>query len=82
MKDISKIIFKLSKKRYKGIINIATGKKVYLKNIAKIILKKYNKENYKFIDNKLQTSLIGDIKKLKKITNFKSHKSIEKMIFH
>ena len=82
MNDISKIIFELSKKKYKGIINIATGKKVYLKNIAKIILKKYNKENYKFIDNKLQTSLIGDIKKLKKITNFKSHKSIEKMIFH
>jgi UDP-glucose 4-epimerase len=82
MQDISKIIFKLSKKKYKGILNIASGKKIYLKNIAKIILRKYNKKNYEFIDNNPQTSLIGDTKKLKKITNFKSYKSIEKMIFH
>ena len=52
MNDISKIIFILYKKKYQGILNVASGKKVYLKDIAKIILKKYKKKNFKFVDNK------------------------------
>ncbi len=81
MNDISKIIFYLCKKKYKGILNIASGKKIYLKDIAKVILKKYKKKNYIFIDNNHQTSLIGNITKLKRIKNFKINSSIEKLIF-
>lgn len=81
MNDISKIIYYLCKIKYKGILNIASGKKVFLKNIALIILKKYNKSNYKFLDNKKQTSLIGNISKLKKIKNFTIKKSIKDLMF-
>ena len=44
MKDISKIILHLCKIKHKGIVNIASGKKTYLKDIANIILKKYKKK--------------------------------------
>jgi len=52
-----------------------------LRDIAKLILKKYNKKNYEFIDNKVETSLIGDISKLKKITKLKINDPIKKLIF-
>lgn len=81
MIDISKIIIYLMRIRYKGIINIASGKKTYLKDIALIILKKFNKNNYEFLDNKIQTSLIGDISKLKKIKKFKINSSLNSLIF-
>ena len=81
MANISKVIIHLLNKRYNGIINIASGKKIHLKDIAITILKKYNKTNYEFIDNKVETSLIGDISKLKKITKFKINDSIKKLIF-
>jgi UDP-glucose 4-epimerase len=81
MSDINKIIFYLMKIKFKGIINIASGKKIYLKDLAKIILKKYNKKYYQFIDNKVSTSLIGNIQKLKKIKKFSLNNSIEKLIF-
>ena len=81
MISISKIIFSLLDKRYKGIINIASGKRLHLKDIAKLILKKYNKKNYEFIDNKIETSLIGNISKLNKITKLKIDDPIKRLIF-
>ena len=62
MKDISKIIFSLYKKKFSGIINIGSGKKILLKNIALNILKKYNKKA-DFLKNKKSTSLIANVQK-------------------
>tara|TARA_B100000989_G_scaffold285589_1_gene253435 strand:- start:16808 stop:17620 length:813 start_codon:yes stop_codon:yes gene_type:complete len=81
MMNISKIIFSLLDKRFKGIINISSGKSLHLRDIAKIILKKYNKKNYEFIDNKIETSLVGNISKLKKITKLKINDPVKKLIF-
>ena len=81
MINISKIIFSLLDKRFKGIINIASGKSLHLRDIAKIILKKYNKKNYEFIDNKIETSLIGNISKLKKITKLNINDPVKRLIF-
>ena len=81
MTNISKIIFFLLQKRYKGIINIASGNPIHLKDIALTILREYNKKNYKFIDNNTATSLVGNISKLKKITNFRINDSIKRLIF-
>ncbi len=80
MSDISKIIFFLYQKKYRGIINIGSGKAVLLKDIAKIICKKFNKE-YEFKDNKKRTFLVADNKKLKKLYNFSLIKKINKLIF-
>ncbi len=80
MKDISKIIFNLYKKNFKGIINIGSGQSICLKNIAKIICKKYKKK-FQFIDNNKVTYLVADIKKLKKIYKFNFLKKIEQQIF-
>ena len=80
MKDISKIILVLLKKRFQGIINLGTGEKVYLKKIALIISKKY-KKSLIFLDNKDATFLVADVKKLKKIYKRKLSTRIEKMIF-
>ena len=81
MSDISKIIFILLKKNFKGIINIATGKKIHLKKIAKIICKKYKKNNFTFVDNINPTFIIANINKLKKICKYKPNQKIEKLIF-
>ena len=48
------------------IINLGTGKKVYLKKIALIISKKYKKKVF-FSDNKNTTNLLANNNKLKKI---------------
>ena len=80
MEDISKIINILQKKQYVGFINIGSGKKIYLKDIAKIILKKYNKKA-SFKDNKNPTYLIADIRRLKKITKINFKSNIKNMIF-
>lgn len=80
MNDISQIIFKLYSQKFCGVLNLGSGKKVYLKDIAKIIAKKYHKKII-FKDNKKLTSLIADNKKLKKIIKFKLASKIEKMIF-
>lgn len=81
MEDIAKIMLYLYKIKYKGVVNIASGKNTYLKNIALLILRKYRKKNYQFVDNEIPTSLGGNISKLKKIKNFKIIKSIERLIF-
>lgn len=63
---ICKAIYFLWKKKFSGIINIASGQKIYLKNIVKFLLEK-NKKKYRFIDNKISTSLIADISKIKSL---------------
>ncbi len=80
MEDISNIIFILMKKNFSGIINIGSGRKTYLKDIAKIILKKYKKKA-NFIDISKSTYLLSDNFKLKKIINFKINSNLNKMIF-
>ena len=80
MIDISKIIYFLYKKKFKGIINIGTGKSTPLKKIAKIICKKYNKK-YEFKDNKKDTYLVANNNKLKKIYKFNIKQKIESIIF-
>jgi nucleoside-diphosphate-sugar epimerase len=80
MEDIAKIIFFLLKKKYKGIINFGTGHGTYLKDIAKIIAKKHEKDVI-FNDNKKITHLVADITKLKNIYKIKFSKKIEKKIF-
>jgi hypothetical protein len=81
MSDISNIIIFLYKKKYKGILNIASGKKIHLKDIALAILKKYKVKNFEFIDNKNPSTLIGNNKKLMKLRKFKLENNIEKLIF-
>lgn len=66
VKDICYAIYFLWKKRFCGTINIASGKKIYLKNIALFMLKKCKKK-IKFIDSNRTTSLVADISKLKKL---------------
>ena len=80
MEDISKIIFILMKKNFKGIINIGTGKKYYLKNIANIILRKYKKKAF-YVDEVSSTTLVSNNSKLKRKTNFKINSNLRKMIF-
>ena len=80
MKDITKVIHILLEKKFIGVINIGSGKGIYLKDIAKIILKKYKKTGL-FIDNKKKTYLIANNQKLKKITRLKFNTNIKNMIF-
>ena len=80
VKDLSKIIIHLYKKKINGILNIGTGEKTLLKDIAKIIAKKYQRRIY-FNDNKNQTTLIANINKLKKIYKLKLSLGIKNQIF-
>ena len=80
MEIISKIIFALMKKKYQGILNFGTGNKIYLKDIAHVINKRYKKELI-FVDSKKDTSLVANNNKLKKIIKFSLFKRIEKLIF-
>ena len=63
--QISKTIFFLWQKKFEGIINIGSGKKTNLKNIAKIFAFKVNKKV--FFENNKSTCLISNISKLKKL---------------
>ena len=64
--DLCRAIIFLSKIKFNGTINIASGKSVYLKNIAKK-LNKSAKKKLKFNDNKVPTYLVAGIKKLKRL---------------
>lgn len=81
MRDISKIIIFLYKKKYNGILNIASGKRIHLKDIALAILKKYNVKKFEFKDNKKITTLIGNNDKLMKLKKINLENNIEKLIF-
>ena len=63
--EISKIIIKLSKKKYEGIINIGSGKKTNLKEVSRIFALKLKKK-ITFFDNDLTCSLSNNMK-LKKL---------------
>ena len=80
MDDISKIIFILLKKRFNGILNFGSGNGIFLKDIAKIIAKKYKKKII-FNDNKKITYLVANISKLLRYYKFKKSKKIENLIF-
>ena len=80
MYDITKVIHKLLKKNFIGTVNIGSGKGIYLKDIAKIILNKYKKSAI-FVDSKKITYLIANNQKVKKITKLKFNSNIVKMIF-
>lgn len=80
MHDISKIIYTLFNINYNGTINIGTGQKIHLKEVAKTILKKYKKKSI-FQDNPKSTYLISNNSKLKKIFKLKLETNIEKLIF-
>ena len=45
MEDISKIIFYFNEKKFSGILNLGSGKGIFLKDIARIIAKKYDKKS-------------------------------------
>jgi nucleoside-diphosphate-sugar epimerase len=66
IKDINSCIFFLLKNKAGGIYNIASGKKINLQYLIKIICKKFNKIP-KFLANKNSTTLIANISKIKKI---------------
>jgi len=66
IKDINSCIFFLLKIKAGGIYNIALGKKINLRNIIKIICKRFNKIP-KFLKNNNSTTLIADINKVKKM---------------
>ena len=80
MKDISKIIFHLYKKKFNGIINIASGRGIHLKDIARFI-SKYYKKQIEFVDNIEKTYLVANVSKLKKIYKNKLITKIENLIF-
>ena len=68
IKDICSAINILWNKRAKGIFNIGSGKKIYLKNLAMIIDNEINRKNtIKFKDNDKPTYLIANIQKLKNL---------------
>ena len=80
MTDISKIIILLYKKNFQGKINIGRGKGVLLKDIAKVISKKFKKK-CKFNDNKKITYLVANNDKLKRYFKFSNNMKLEKIIF-
>ena len=80
MNEISRVIFRLLKIKFNGIINIGRGKGVLLKDIAKLLCKKFNKKCI-FIDNKKVTYLIANNLKLKKYANIKAKTNLERLIF-
>ena len=71
-KDIVSAIDLLRKKNASGIYNIGTGNQFYLKTIAQLISKKFNKK-INFIDSNKKTYLISNNKKISKL-NWKPQK--------
>ena len=80
MEDISKIIYCLYNRKFKGIINIASGKAIYLKDIA-IYISEYYKKRIEFKDNIKKTYLVANINKLKKIYKKNLIINFNKLIF-
>jgi len=71
IRKIINIICFLHRKKHSGIINIGSGKKIYLKNIVKKLNK--NKINVEYRDIKKNNMLVADISKLRKL-GFKEKK--------
>ena len=68
------------KKNFNGIINIGSGKKYYLKDIANIILKKYKKKA-QFEDKFKSTCFVSNNLKLKRHVKYRINSNLVKMIF-
>ncbi len=62
--DVCRAIDLLCKKNIEGIYNIGSSKKVSLKSIASFFAKK---KKIIFIDNKIKTSIVSNISKIRKI---------------
>ena len=78
--DISRIIVTLSKKSFNGVINIASGKKTKLSEIAETISKKFKRKI--LIKNNINPSyLIANNNLLKKIYKFRIKRNIKDLIF-
>ncbi len=80
MNEISKIILSLYKRKFKGVINIGRGNGILLKDIARLICKRYKKK-CTFVDNKKQTYLIANNTKLKRYHQFKKNMDLKDLIF-
>jgi nucleoside-diphosphate-sugar epimerase len=80
MKDISKIIFYLYRKKFNGIINIGSGRGIYLKDIA-IYIADYYKKIVEFKDNNKETYLVANNLKLNKIYKKNLTKNFKELIF-
>ncbi len=80
IKDISKIITFFIRKKFAGVVNICSGKKIKLSRIANIIATRYKKKIF-IKQNKKSTCLVGDNQLLKKIYQKKINVSLEKIIF-
>ena len=79
-KDISKAILTLYKNKSIGVYNIGSGKKISITYIINLISKKL-KKNYIIKDkSKASTSLIADIKKIKKL-KWKPTKKLKNLIY-
>ena len=65
-KQISKIIYQLWLNKISGILNIANGQKIFLKDLANYLAKINNKKII-FNDSKKITTIIANVDKLKKI---------------
>ena len=63
--QICKIIIILWNKKCDQIVNIASGRKINLKYIAKLLSEKLNKKI--LFENNKPTTLVADIKKIKKL---------------
>ena len=79
--DVAKIIHFFLKNEIKGTINIASGKKTKLSEIACIISRKYKKKII-LNNNNETTRLVANNSKLKKIYKQKLNTNIKKMIFN
>ena len=78
--DISKIIVTLSNKSFNGVINIASGKKTRLSEIAEAISKRFKRKI--LIKNNINPSyLIANNNLLKKIYKFRIKRNIKDLIF-
>ena len=78
--DICKIIESLSKIKFSGIINIASGKKTKLSEIAETISRQFKRKIF-IKGNKNPSTLIANNNLLKKIYKFKIKTKIKDLIF-
>jgi UDP-glucose 4-epimerase len=78
IEDINRCIFYLFKYKKKGIYNIASGKKINLNYLIKKICRKFNRVP-KFIYDKNSTTLVADIKKIRKI-KWKPKDTLDKIL--
>ena len=77
--DICSAIIHLWKKKAVGEYNIASGQKIYLETLVKLICKKYNLKCVVTKDNSKKTYLLANINKIRKL-GWKPRKNINLII--